>query len=107
MHYFDTARRRVNDLPCFAWGQPICEPSLRPLEAGGYEISLMFGTGVAYWHSCKVASDEELLQWLSAWKHSPEGVIQQFWPEFNPAPEPRAQPSRNSGKHTLSLDDIR
>ena len=107
MHYFSPERRRINDLPCFTWGQPIPEPGLRPLEAGGYEISLMLGIGVSHWHWCSVASDEALCAWLQAWLADPEEVVRSTWPEFTAAPRARAQaPRHQSGKPLLSLDDI-
>lgn len=109
MHYFDEARPRLsNGLPLHPWGQAIPEPNLRPLAEGGWEISLMLGSPVAYWHSTIVQDDGDLTYWLNQWRADPEKFIQRCWPDFDPRPRKRVEKPRaaSSGKPTLSLDDI-
>lgn len=107
MHYFDEARPRLsNGLPLHPWGQAIPEPNLRPLAEGGYEISLMLGSPVSYWHSTIVHTDQELLDWLHNWRADPEATIRLCWPDFDPRPRKAAPKAAPGGKPTLSLEDI-
>lgn len=107
MQYFDEARPRLsNGLPLHPWGQAIPEPNLNPLEAGGYEISLMLGSGTAHWHSYIVRDDDALLDWLRQWREDPEALILSCWPDFDPRPRRKAPKAVPGGKPTLSLDDI-
>lgn len=94
-----------NGHPTFLWGQGMQEPSLRSCEGGGWEISLMLGSGGSHWHWYTVANDEALLDWLRLWREDPEGLIHRCWPDFAPQ-RLRAAPSTPAAKKTFSLEDI-